>query len=154
MVSLSDVKRWNVGQIDEIFRTVQQRLQVLIHSGDDYGKVFPVEGWAGAAADNAGSAHKALMSRVEKMVAGASIVNKSIGQAADAITGVQRAIANAEELARKYGYQITGTGGLVDPSQDMSYRQMCIPKTGSVLSCSSPTISVRRCGPQMISTTT
>lgn len=114
MVSLSDVKRWNVGQIDEIFRTVQQRLQVLIHSGDDYGKVFPVEGWAGAAADNAGSAHKALMSRVEKMVAGASIVNKSIGQAADAITGVQRAIANAEELARKYGYQITGTGGLVD----------------------------------------
>ena len=35
---LSDVKRWNTGQLDKIFRTVQQRLQILTHSGDDDGK--------------------------------------------------------------------------------------------------------------------
>ncbi|RJQ82678.1 alpha/beta hydrolase [Amycolatopsis panacis] len=114
MVSVSDVKRWNIGQLDEIFRTVQQRLQVLTHSGDDYGKVFPVEGWAGPAADNAGSTHQGLMFRIDKMAAGASIVGKSIGQAADAISGVQHAIANAEELARKYGYQIAGNGTVND----------------------------------------
>jgi hypothetical protein len=114
MVSLSDVKRWNTGQLDEIFRTVQQRLQVLIHSGDDYGKVFPVDGWEGPATDNAGSVHQGLMFRIDKLAAGASIVNKSIGQAADAITGVQHAIANAEELARKYGYQIADNGTVAD----------------------------------------
>jgi len=50
------------------------------------------------------------MYAMDTMAAGAAIVSKSIGQAADAITGVQHAIANAEELARKYGYQIADNG--------------------------------------------
>jgi hypothetical protein len=114
VVGISDVKRWNVGQLDEIFQTLQQQLQVITHSGDDYGKVFPIEGWAGPAADNAGANHRDLMFRVDKIAAGASIVSKSIGQAGDAITGVQRAITNAEELARKYGYQIADNGAVTD----------------------------------------
>ncbi|WP_409462444.1 alpha/beta hydrolase [Amycolatopsis sp. GA6-003] len=114
MVGLSDVKRWNTGQLDEIFKTVQQRLQILTHSGDDFGKVIPVADWSGPAADNARSAHSNLMFRIDKMAAGASIVGKAIGQAADAITGVQHAIAGAEELARKYGYQIADNGGVTD----------------------------------------
>ena len=67
---------------------------------------IPVEGWSGPAAGNADSAHRSLMSRVEKMAAGMSIISKSIGQASDAILGVQHAITNAEELAWKYGYQV------------------------------------------------
>jgi hypothetical protein len=114
MVSLADVKRWNPGQLDEIVHTVQQQLQILIHSGDDYGKVIPVEGWSGPAAGNADSAHRSLMSRVEKMAAGMSIISKSIGQASDAILGVQHAITNAEELARKYGYQVADNGAVAD----------------------------------------
>src|SRR4030088_1111800 len=88
------------------------RMQILIHSGDDYGKVIPVEGWSGPAAGNADSAHRSLMSRVEKMAAGMSIISKSIGQASDAILGVQHAITNAEELARKYGYQVAENGAV------------------------------------------
>jgi hypothetical protein len=114
MVSLSDVKRWNTGQLDEIAHTMQQRLQILTHSGDDFGKVMPVEGWAGPAADTATSTHHGMMSRIDKLAAGASIVAKALGQAADAITGVQHAIANAEELARKYGYQIADNGAVTD----------------------------------------
>ena len=114
MVSLADVKRWNPGQLDEIVHTLQQQLQILIHSGDDYGKVIPVEGWSGPAAGNADSAHRSLMSRVEKMAAGMSIISKSIGQASDAILGVQHAITNAEELARKYGYQVADNGAVAD----------------------------------------
>jgi hypothetical protein len=93
---------------------VQQQLQILIHSGDDYGKVIPVEGWSGPAAGNADSAHRSLMSRVEKMAAGMSIISKSIGQVSDAILGVQHAITNAEELARKYGYQVADNGAVAD----------------------------------------
>ncbi|EFL11057.1 predicted protein [Streptomyces sp. AA4] len=114
MVGLFDVKRWNTGQLDEIFKNVQQRLQVLTHSGDDFGKVIPVAGWSGPAADNARSAHRSLMFRIDKMAAGASIVGKAIGQASDAITGIQHAIAGAEELARKYGYQIADNGIVTD----------------------------------------
>ena len=58
------------------------------------------------------------MSRIEKLAAGASIVHKAIGQAADAITGVQHAIANAEELAGKYGYRVADNGEVIDPYPD------------------------------------
>jgi hypothetical protein len=54
------------------------------------------------------------MSRVEKMAAGMSIISKSIGQASDAILGVQHAITNAEELAWKYGYQVADNGTVAD----------------------------------------
>jgi hypothetical protein len=35
MASLADVKRWNPGVLNEVAHTIQQREQVLIHSGDD-----------------------------------------------------------------------------------------------------------------------
>lgn len=54
------------------------------------------------------------MTRIDKLAAGASIVGKAITQAADAITGVQRAVTNAEEYARKYGYRISDTGAVTD----------------------------------------
>ncbi|MEU0533428.1 alpha/beta hydrolase [Amycolatopsis tolypomycina] len=114
MVSLSDVKRWNTAQLDEIHNTIRRQLDVLIHSGDDYGKTVPVDGWSGPAADTAASAHRALMARIDKLAAGASIVGKAIAQASDAIAGVQRAVTNAEEYARKYGYRISDTGTVTD----------------------------------------
>ncbi|MEV6621577.1 hypothetical protein AB0M83_36720 [Amycolatopsis sp. NPDC051106] len=118
MVSLSDVKRWNTAQLEEIHTTIRRQLDVLIHSGDDFGKTVPVDGWSGPAADTATSAHRALMARIDKLAAGASIVGKAIAQASDAITGVQRAVTNAEEYARKYGYHITDTGAVTDTFPD------------------------------------
>ena len=58
MVSLSDVKRWNTAQLEEIHTTIRRQLDVLIHSGDDFGKTVPVDGWSGPAADTATSAHR------------------------------------------------------------------------------------------------
>jgi hypothetical protein len=51
MVSLADVKRWDPGVLNEVARILQQREQILIHSGDDFGKVMPVEGWSGPASE-------------------------------------------------------------------------------------------------------
>ena len=142
MVSVPDVKRWNTGQLDEIFQTAQQRLQALTHSGDDFGKVAPVADWSGPAADNANSAHRDLMVRVDKLASGASIVSKSIGQAADAITGVQHAIAGAEELARKHRYQITDNGTVtIRPSLSM---KKCTPSCAHSSARSSPASSGAR----------
>jgi hypothetical protein len=114
MVSLGDVKRWNPVVLDEIAKTMQQREQVLIHSGDDFGKLLPVEDWSGPAAENAISAHHGLMSRVDKMAAGSSVVIKALMQASDAIPAVQNAIANAEDLAHRYGYLVGDDGQVID----------------------------------------
>ncbi|QYN22691.1 alpha/beta hydrolase [Amycolatopsis sp. DSM 110486] len=114
MVSLADIRRWNPGALGEIFSVLQVRAQMLVHSGDDYGKTLPVEGWSGPAADNAAAQHRALMRGLDTIAGGVSILGKTLGQASDAITGVQHALADAEELAGKYGYQITDAGGVVD----------------------------------------
>ncbi|PFG51013.1 alpha/beta hydrolase family protein [Amycolatopsis sulphurea] len=114
MVSLADVRAWNPGTLDEICSLLQARTQVLVHDGDDYGKILPVEGWSGPAADNAAGQHHALMRQLDTIAAGAAAIGKAIGQASDAITGVHHALTNAEELARKYGFQITDAGGITD----------------------------------------
>jgi hypothetical protein len=77
-----------------------------------------VEGWSGPAAVTAGSVHQSLMSRLDTMVAGVSIVAKTIGQASDAIPAVQHAIINAEELAFKYGFQVGDDGQVIDQFSD------------------------------------
>lgn len=114
MVSLGDVKRWNAGALDSVGQTLRQRQAVLLHSGDDFARTIPVAGWQGAAADNAASVHRSLVSPLDHLAAGASIVTKTIQQAADAIPAVQRAITDAEELARKYGFAIRDDGSIAD----------------------------------------
>ncbi|MBB2504301.1 alpha/beta hydrolase [Amycolatopsis echigonensis] len=97
-----------------MFSVLQIRTQVLIHDGDDYGKVMPVEGWSGPAADDAAAQHKAHMQALDAYAAGAAALGKAVGQASDAIVAVQTAIYNADELARKYGFEITDAGGITD----------------------------------------
>lgn len=113
MVSLADVRAWNPGTLDEICSTLQAPTQILIHDGDDYGKVMPVEGWTGPAADAAAAQHRAHLRGLDTYAAGAAALGKGIGQAADAVIGVQNALKNAEELARKYGFALAGDGAVV-----------------------------------------
>ncbi|QKV74175.1 hypothetical protein [Amycolatopsis sp. Hca4] len=152
MVALSDVKRWNAAQLDEIFQTVQQRLHILTQSGDDFSKIMPVDGWSGPAADTASSAHHSLLTRIDKLAAGASVVAKAIGQAADAITGVQHAITNAEALAAKYGYRIAEDGTLIAPSPRTTRHRTSTPRTAPESAPRSPTQSPRPCAPPTTST--
>ncbi|MGW4395467.1 alpha/beta hydrolase [Amycolatopsis nivea] len=113
MASVSEVKRWNAAALNEIATTMQQREQVLINSGDDFGKILPVDGWTGGAAADAASAHRLLHFRLDKMATGASVVHKALMQASDAIPAVQREVQAAEDLAEKYGFRV-GDAGQVD----------------------------------------
>ncbi|MEV6898356.1 hypothetical protein [Amycolatopsis sp. NPDC051372] len=114
MVSLADVRAWSPAALEDIFSLLQARTQILINDGDDFAKTLPVEGWSGDAADNAAAQHRALTRGLDTIAAGAAALGKTIAQAADAITGVQSALTNAEELAHKYGYQITDAGAVAD----------------------------------------
>ncbi|ATY11738.1 hypothetical protein CU254_15670 [Amycolatopsis sp. AA4] len=113
MVSVADVRTWNPGTLDEICALLRARTQAIVSDGDDYGKVLPVEGWTGPAADSAAGQHRALMRQLDTIAAGAAALGKAIGQASDAIMGVQSALKNADELARKYGFAITADGAIV-----------------------------------------
>jgi hypothetical protein len=114
MVDLADVKQWNVGQLEDVLHVVQQREQILVHSGDDFLNGLPVDGWEGAAADSAAINHRGLIAELNHMVAGVAIVAKTLAQAGDAIPAVQTEIANAAELATRYGYRLGDDGQVVD----------------------------------------
>ncbi|RZQ62145.1 hypothetical protein [Amycolatopsis suaedae] len=100
--------------MNEIASVIQHRQNALIHSGDDFGKVLPIEGWSGPAASNADSAHHAMMTRLRTMAAGSGLVAKAIPQAADRIPAVQAEIANAENYLNKYGFRVADDGAIVD----------------------------------------
>ncbi|HEX3590771.1 MAG TPA: alpha/beta hydrolase [Pseudonocardiaceae bacterium] len=114
MVSYRDVKRWNVAELDQIFRDVQQRQRILVSSGEDLVRALPIDGWDGPAADSAMATHRVLVTALDHMSAGTSIVNKTIAQTVDAIPAVQRDLLGAEELAAKYGYRVDDNGSIVD----------------------------------------
>ncbi|ATY11219.1 hypothetical protein CU254_12630 [Amycolatopsis sp. AA4] len=114
MVSLADVRAWDHGVLDDVFSVLQIRGQILVHDGDEFGKLLPMEDWAGGGADAAAGQHKALMRGLDTYAAGVAALGKAVSQAADAIAAVQAAICNADELARKYGFRLTGTGGITD----------------------------------------
>lgn len=140
--------------LNDVANVIRQREQILVHSGDDFGKIVPVDGWSGAASDSAVAAHQALMKRVEPLAAVASAVGKALGQASDAILAVQRAIVNAEELARKYGYSVGNSSEVTDtlpagaapPEMNQTIARERRPKW--------PTRSLRRCIPRTTSTAT
>ncbi|WP_134670104.1 MULTISPECIES: alpha/beta hydrolase [unclassified Amycolatopsis] len=113
MVSLADVRAWNPNVLDEVCSAVRAKVQVLVSEGDDYGKLLPVDGWSGPAAEGAAAQHKTHMQGLDTYVAGVAAIGKAVGQAADAILAVQAAIKNADELARKYGFAITADGAIV-----------------------------------------
>ncbi len=107
MVSLADVRAWNPNVLDEVCSAVRAKVQVLVSEGDDYGKLLPVDGWSGPAAEGAAAQHKTHMQGLDTYAAGVAAIGKAVGQAADAILALQAAIKNADELARKYGFAIT-----------------------------------------------
>ncbi|MBN9747036.1 hypothetical protein DMP23_39095 [Amycolatopsis sp. A1MSW2902] len=113
MVSLADVRAWNPNVLDEVCAAVRAKVQVLVSEGDDYGKLLPVDGWSGPAAEGAAAQHKTHMQGLDTYAAGVAAIGKAVGQAADAILALQAAIKNADELARKYGFAITADGAIV-----------------------------------------
>jgi hypothetical protein len=118
MVGLADVRRWNAGQVEDVLRTVQQHQQILVHSGDDFLAALPVDGWQGAAADNALAGHRGLGTGLDHRVAGVAAIAKRLAQVGDAIPAVQREIANADDLATRYGYRLGDDGRIADTLTD------------------------------------
>ncbi|MGH3437497.1 MAG: hypothetical protein ACRDRN_13630 [Sciscionella sp.] len=93
---------------------IRKRRDTLVHSGEDFRKTMPVDGWSGDAADAAQGTHEKLVGQLDELATSASYVIKGMDEASDAIPPIQRQIANAESLAQKYGYKIADDGAVTD----------------------------------------
>jgi hypothetical protein len=104
------------GRVEEAFTGLRRQEEVLIEAGDGFGTDAKVEDWSGRAAEAAEGDRQALLERMETIVAGVAGVRRGVADAADAVTALDTALAEADELAGRYYYRISDDGVVVDTS--------------------------------------
>ncbi len=61
-----------------------------------------------------GCATTPLSEDLRQLVTGASAVIRSVDESADTVIALKRALQEAEELARRHGFDVTGLGVVLD----------------------------------------
>lgn len=114
MVSMGDVRRWSPEGLEEAYRGLREQEEGLVEAGDGFGADAKVADWTGRAADTAESTRTALLDRMETIVAGVAGARRGIADAADAVTALRAALAEADELGRRYYFRISDDGLVID----------------------------------------
>ncbi|SDM91035.1 alpha/beta hydrolase [Allokutzneria albata] len=114
MVSVSDVRRWRQPTLDAAFQALGSRRDTLVGFDDELHGTKSPPGWSGPAAEAATKHHGELTERMRRLVAGISAVRRAVGEAADAVKAVQRALGDAEHMAGKHGFSIADDGKIFD----------------------------------------
>ena len=114
MVSMGDVRRWSPEGLEEAYRGLRKQEETLVEAGDGFGVDAKVADWTGKAADTAESTRTALLDRMEIIVAGVAGARRGIADAADAVTALLTALAEADELGRRYYFRISDDGLVID----------------------------------------
>ncbi|WP_040589762.1 alpha/beta hydrolase [Sciscionella marina] len=115
MVSISDIRKWNADQLEQARSEVQRELQVLTSEGDEFAGTKISEGdWTGKSSASAMAAHDKLLQQGDRHAAGLAAIVKGLAQASDAVRPLPRQINEAEELGRKYGFQVGENGDVTD----------------------------------------
>lgn len=114
MVSMGDVRRWSPEGLEEAYRGLRKQEEALVEAGDGFGADAKVADWTGRAADAAESTRTALLDRMETIVAGVAGARRGVADAADAVTALRAALAEADELGRRYYFRISDDGLVID----------------------------------------
>ena len=114
MVSMGDVRRWSSEGLEEAYRGLRKQEETLVEAGDGFGADAKVVDWTGQAADAAESTRTALLNRMETIVAGVAGARRGVADAADAVTALRAALAEADELGRRYYFRISDDGLVID----------------------------------------
>ncbi len=114
MLSLVDVRQWKPAELDGVFAALGAHRDALVTLDDDLAAVRNPAGWTGAAAPAAAANLDRLAERMRRIVAGVAGVRRAVGDTADAVIELQRALAEAEELARCHGFVVGPDGTVTD----------------------------------------
>ncbi|MGH3698814.1 MAG: alpha/beta hydrolase [Pseudonocardiaceae bacterium] len=114
MLSLADVRQWKPAELDGVFAVLGAHREALITLDDDLAVVRNPAGWAGVAAPAAAANLDRLTERMRRIVAGVARVRRAVGDTADAVIELQRALAEAEALARFHGLVIGPDGTVIE----------------------------------------
>lgn len=126
MVGISEIRQWKAETLEAARSKYKKILDMLTSEGDDFAKLKLTDAeWSGEAASHAMQDHTKLVREGDRHAAGVGAIVKGLEQAADAIPPLHRQINEAEELGRKYGFQVGDNGEVTDqfegqdPPKDM-----------------------------------
>lgn len=108
------VRQWRHGELEAVFQQLTRQIETLIQLNDDLSVAANPAGWTGKAAGSAGKAHRKLVDRMERIVAGVAAVKRTVGDAAEAVEGIHTGIAKTDWLAADSGYRIGDDGSVAD----------------------------------------
>ncbi|GAA4857273.1 alpha/beta hydrolase [Saccharopolyspora cebuensis] len=114
MVSLSEVRRWQPGALDQVHRTLGTRQQELVGLDAELAGARNPDGWSGEAATASAERHRALVDGMRRIVAEITEVRGAVARASDEVEAIKRKLAEADELAGGSGFAITEDGGVKD----------------------------------------
>ena len=106
MVGIADIRQWRPAGLDNAFAALGGHRDALVTLDDDVAAARNPDGWTGMAASAAAANLDRLSERMRRIVAGVAGVRRAVGDTADAVIEVQRVLAEAEELARRYGFAV------------------------------------------------
>jgi uncharacterized protein YukE len=115
MLTYGDIRKWQPGPLDDAVGQVNARCQELVGLADELAASGAPDSWGGQGADAATAKRNQLSDRMEHAVAGIAAVRRALGEAADAVTGLQHAVNEADGLATAHGFEIIDAGGVADP---------------------------------------
>jgi predicted alpha/beta hydrolase family esterase len=115
MVTYGDVRRWQPGPIDDAVGQLNARCQQLVGLSDELAAAGAPDSWSGQGAATATARRNELTTRMEQAVAGIAAVRRGLGEAADAVTGLQHALTEADGIAKANNFQIDDAGAVIDP---------------------------------------
>ncbi|MGQ0776292.1 MAG: alpha/beta hydrolase [Pseudonocardiales bacterium] len=116
MLSLADIRQWKPAELDGVFAALGTHRDTLITLDDDLIGARHPAGWTGAAAEAATADFDRLAERMRRIVAAVAGVRRAVGDTADAVIEVQRALAEAEELAWRHSFTVDPDAAVIDVS--------------------------------------
>jgi hypothetical protein len=113
-LSYGAVRDWRPEELDTAYQQLNRQIETLTYLNDDLTAAAIPQGWTGKAARTADKAHSKLVDRMECIVAEVAAVKRTVGEAAEAVRGIQNSIGLTDHLASSNGYRIGGDGSVVD----------------------------------------
>lgn len=114
MVAVADVRRWDPAGVEAAFTGFGTARDRLLHLDFELAGSRPPAGWLGPAADAARAEQERLAERLRRVAAGVAAVRPTVAEAADAVAGIRRDLADADAFAAGNGFAIGADGSVRD----------------------------------------
>lgn len=122
MVSVGDIRQWDLGALDQLITTLKTRNDTLTELDFQLGSIGKLDGWEGTAGDEARKSFVNARDDVTDKAAAVGAVRQLAVETEASVTALKNALTEAEYLASANEFEIRDDNAVVDRWVDTSGR--------------------------------